>query len=67
MGVLRRGEPQRYADFLAREFPLGRLGRAEEVGEVVAFLLSERASWVSGTDVVVDGAQGYPSGRRFDD
>ncbi|MEJ5944442.1 SDR family oxidoreductase [Pseudokineococcus basanitobsidens] len=65
--TFRENNPERYEDFLAREFPLGRLGSPQEVGQVVAFLLSERASWVSGTDVVVDGAQGYPSGRRFDD
>jgi NAD(P)-dependent dehydrogenase (short-subunit alcohol dehydrogenase family) len=36
--------------------PLGRLGTTREVGDVVAFLCSERASYVSGTVVLVDGA-----------
>lgn len=36
--------------------PLGRLGSTREVGDVVAFLCSERASYVSGTVVLVDGA-----------
>lgn len=35
--------------------PLGRLGTAAEVAEVVLFLLSERAAYVSGTEVLVDG------------
>lgn len=61
----RDAEPDRYAAWLAAEFPWGRLGRAEEVADVVTFLLSDRASWVTGTDVVVDGGQGYPSARRF--
>lgn len=34
---------------------LGRYGRAEEFGDVVAFLASERASYVTGTSVSVDG------------
>ena len=36
--------------------PLRRLGTAREVGDVVAFLCSERASYVSGTVILVDGA-----------
>ena len=36
--------------------PLGRLGTTREVGDVVSFLCSERASYVSGIVVLVDGA-----------
>jgi 3-oxoacyl-[acyl-carrier protein] reductase len=36
--------------------PLQRLGTTREVGDVVAFLCSERASYVSGTVILVDGA-----------
>jgi 3-oxoacyl-[acyl-carrier protein] reductase len=35
--------------------PLRRLGRAEEVGEVIAFLCSERASYLTGASLQVDG------------
>jgi 3-oxoacyl-[acyl-carrier protein] reductase len=55
--------PDRIAQFVEREFPWGRMGTLEEVAQVVAFLLSPKASWVSGTDIVVDGAQNSPSIR----
>jgi 3-oxoacyl-[acyl-carrier protein] reductase len=38
------------------EIPVRRLGTPREIGDVVAFLCSERASYVSGTVVFVDGA-----------
>ena len=38
-----------------RTIPLGRLGSPREVGDVVAFLCSDRASYVTGTVISVDG------------
>jgi 3-oxoacyl-[acyl-carrier protein] reductase len=49
--------PVAIAEFVSRELPFGRFGQAEEVGDVVAFLASPRASWISGTSIVVDGCQ----------
>jgi 3-oxoacyl-[acyl-carrier protein] reductase len=53
----RQDAPDEIADFVRRELPFGRFGRAEEVGAVVAFLASPRASWISGASVPVDGCQ----------
>jgi 3-oxoacyl-[acyl-carrier protein] reductase len=50
-------DPAGIADFVMRELPFGRFGRADEVGSAVAFLASPRASWISGASVPVDGCQ----------
>jgi 3-oxoacyl-[acyl-carrier protein] reductase len=52
-----QAEPEAIAQFVARELPFGRFGRAEEVGAVVTFLASPRASWISGACIPVDGCQ----------
>jgi 3-oxoacyl-[acyl-carrier protein] reductase len=52
-----QADPKGIAEFVKRELPFGRFGRPEEVGAVVAFLASPRASWISGASIVVDGCQ----------
>jgi len=44
----------------ANRVPQGRIGRPEEVAEVAAFLASDRASYVNGATIPVDGAQTTP-------
>ena len=52
-----QADPQGIAEFIKRDLPFGRMGRADEVGTVVAFLASPRASWISGASIAVDGCQ----------
>jgi 3-oxoacyl-[acyl-carrier protein] reductase len=52
-----QSDPEGIAKFITQELPLGRFGKPEEVGAAIAFLASTRASWISGTTVVVDGCQ----------
>jgi 3-oxoacyl-[acyl-carrier protein] reductase len=44
-------------DMLAREVPLRRLGTPEEIADVVGFLASPRAAFITGTVIVADGGQ----------
>jgi 3-oxoacyl-[acyl-carrier protein] reductase len=39
----------------ARAVPMGRLGRPDDVGDACVFLASPMASWITGTNLVVDG------------
>lgn len=45
-----------YHDFFANASPFKRLGKAEEIASVVAFLASDEASWVSGAQILSNGA-----------
>jgi len=50
-------DPQAMAEFVRQNIPLGRFGTAEEVANVVVFLASQRASWVTGACLNIDGGQ----------
>lgn len=66
IGLIRAGQHERKAQRtgvavealytgLGKDIPLGRVGRAEEVANVIAFLVSDAASYVTGTSVNLDG------------
>lgn len=48
---------------IAAQYPLGRYGRAEDAAELAAFLLSERAGWISGQVIALDG--GFSAVRPY--
>ena len=52
----RTADPALYQGTLA-QIPFGRMGTPEEVAEVALFLASDRARWVTGQTIVVDGGQ----------
>jgi len=53
-GVSEEAARQRILEMLGG-IPVGRPGRAEEVAELIAFLSSDRAAFISGVDYVIDG------------
>ncbi len=55
-----------YETFLERSketHPLGRIGEPEEVAELIAFLASSRAGWITGTTVSIDGGRAQTCAR----
>lgn len=46
-----------FEDYIAKEVPLGRFGTPQEIADMVVFLASERAAFITGAVMVVDGGQ----------
>ena len=57
-------DPQSALKDLARE-KVGRLGTAEEAGELVAFLASDESKYVTGTPILIDGRSTMPESGVF--
>ena len=49
--------PKELEEFIKKELPLGRLGKPEEIGDIVAFVCSEQASLLNGASIPADGGQ----------
>lgn len=49
---------EEYSAKVGENIPLGRIGRTEEAANVITFLVSEAASYVTGTSVNIDGGSG---------
>jgi len=52
--------PEAILGLIARGIPMGRLGSIEEIGELAAFLASDESSYITGTQVVIDGGSTLP-------
>ena len=50
-------EPEAMKEFIREEMPLGRFGKAEELAAVVTFMVSDKASYLTGAAWNVDGGQ----------
>ena len=58
-------DPQSVLKALARGIPMGRLGTIEELGELVAFLASDEAKYITGTPILIDGGSTLPESGLF--
>jgi NAD(P)-dependent dehydrogenase (short-subunit alcohol dehydrogenase family) len=66
--IHRRGgmDPEAYNAFLERSketHPLGRVGTPQEVAELILFLASEKASWITGATYEIDGGRAQTCAR----
>ena len=53
----RLANPGYFEDYVRHGFPMGRLGTADEVADVIVFVASPRAHWINGRNVPVDGLE----------
>ncbi len=54
-----REDPEAMREFVEQNIPMGRFGRAEEIADLAAFLVSERSSLITGACINADGGQSH--------
>jgi acetoacetyl-CoA reductase len=52
-----RAVPEKVLESIIAQIPVGRLGRADEIADAVAYLSSERAGFITGSTISVNGGQ----------
>jgi 3-oxoacyl-[acyl-carrier protein] reductase len=61
----RAADPEGFEAYVTHGFPMGRLGHAEEVADVITFIVSPRSHWINGRNIPVDGLeQPFAAPRR---
>lgn len=55
--VLKEEDSQGVKEYIEKSVPMKRFGRPEEIADMIVFLASDRASFTTGTAIVVDGGQ----------
>ena len=53
----RLANPDYFDDYVRHGFPMGRLGAAQEVADVIVLVASPRAHWINGRNIPVDGLE----------
>ena len=53
-------DPQRVLDEIVETVPVGRFGKPEEIGYLAAFLASDEAAYITGSEFVIDGGSTLP-------
>jgi 3alpha(or 20beta)-hydroxysteroid dehydrogenase len=60
-----RQNPESFRSASLKLIPMGRLGTVTDVAPLVAFLLGDESSWITGAEIVVDGGQSAHGGTRL--
>jgi 3alpha(or 20beta)-hydroxysteroid dehydrogenase len=60
--------PDSFRTASLEEIPLGRLGTVQDIVGLIVFLMSDESSWISGTEISVDGGEyGHAGVKRYSD
>lgn len=60
----KKENPTKFKKMVLEKFPLGRLGKPEEIASIIPFLCSDSSRFINGADIVVDGGQ---SNEEYED